>query len=138
MGEEAPKDVARYQELITWADKLIFVFPLWWGQMPAMLKGFLDRTLTHGFAYRYTENGGEGLMGDKTAHLFINAGSTKEYLDELGVVNGIHDIFINGLFGFCDIKASVTLFDAVPVVTHEKRVEYLNSIEETLNEFVQM
>lgn len=132
MGKEAPDDVAHYQELITWADKLIFVFPLWWGQMPAILKGFLDRTFTHGFAYTYTDEGGIGLLSNKTAHVFINAGSPKSYLNDLGVLEGINNVFINGVFGFCDIKASITLFDEVTTVTHEKRTAYLNSIDKVL------
>jgi putative NADPH-quinone reductase len=32
------------RELILWAEHLVFVYPTWWGTMPALLKGFLDRT----------------------------------------------------------------------------------------------
>ena len=50
MGKEAPADVAIYQEMVQWADHMTFVYPIWWGQMPAMLKGFLDRVFANGFA----------------------------------------------------------------------------------------
>ena len=40
--ESAPE---RYQELIAWADHLVFSFPIWWSAEPAILKGFIDRTL---------------------------------------------------------------------------------------------
>ena len=46
--ESGPK---RYQEDIAWADHLVFSFPIWWSAEPAILKGFLDRTLTPGFGY---------------------------------------------------------------------------------------
>ena len=42
-----------YRQLITWADQLIFIFPIWWGGMPAILKGFIDRVFAAGFAYSY-------------------------------------------------------------------------------------
>ncbi|EFQ56699.1 NAD(P)H-dependent oxidoreductase [Streptococcus downei] len=43
----------KYRQLITWADQLIFIFPIWWGGMPAILKGFIDRVFAAGFAYSY-------------------------------------------------------------------------------------
>ena len=44
-------DALRAQELLKWADHWVFVFPNWWGSMPARLKGFLDRLLTPGFDF---------------------------------------------------------------------------------------
>ena len=41
------------QELITWADELIFVFPIWWWDMPAIMKNFWDTNFTVWFAYNY-------------------------------------------------------------------------------------
>ncbi len=49
-------DLARAQELIKWAEHLVFVYPTWWATMPALLKGFLDRTFLPGFAFKYREN----------------------------------------------------------------------------------
>src|SRR5690606_22204917 len=44
------------QQLIKQARQLVFVYPTWWGAMPAILKGFLDRILLPGFAFRYRPN----------------------------------------------------------------------------------
>jgi putative NADPH-quinone reductase/4-hydroxybenzoate polyprenyltransferase len=52
------KDVRRARELIAWADHLVFVYPTWWGTMPGLLKGFLDRVLAPGFAFENLPNGG--------------------------------------------------------------------------------
>ena len=38
-------------------DRSIYIFPIWWGMMPAMLKGFIDRTFIKGFVYDTTDNG---------------------------------------------------------------------------------
>jgi NAD(P)H dehydrogenase (quinone) len=57
-----------YREAITWADHLIFVFPIWWSGMPAILKGFIDRVFAKGFAYEYDKNSNMiGLLKGKTA-----------------------------------------------------------------------
>lgn len=42
-----------YRDNVFWADHLVFVFPIWWGGMPAILKGFIDRVFSKGFAYDY-------------------------------------------------------------------------------------
>ena len=45
-------DLVRAQRVIYWAEHLVFVYPAWWGTFPALLKGFLDRVMTPGFAFR--------------------------------------------------------------------------------------
>lgn len=46
-------EMEQYRDLVTWADHLIFIFPIWWSGMPAILKGFIDRVFVSGFAYSY-------------------------------------------------------------------------------------
>ena len=66
--ESAPQ---RYQELIAWADHLVFSFPIWWSAEPAILKGFIDRTFTPRFAYRFTDGKSEAKLTGKTAALIL-------------------------------------------------------------------
>ncbi|SFB61887.1 NAD(P)H dehydrogenase (quinone) [Cohnella sp. OV330] len=64
----ADPELKRYRAQIKRADKLVFVYPIWWGRPPAMLLGFIDRMFASGFAYR--DNGKmlpEGLLKGKTA-----------------------------------------------------------------------
>lgn len=42
------------QKKVSEAERLIFIYPVWWNSMPAILKGFFDRVFTSGFAFRYT------------------------------------------------------------------------------------
>jgi putative NADPH-quinone reductase len=51
--KEPYPDVAKYQELVTEASTLVFVYPIWWYAPPAIMKGFLDRVITAGFAYNF-------------------------------------------------------------------------------------
>lgn len=78
-------DLRREQARVAAADLLLFVFPLWWGGMPAILKGWFDRVLAYGFAYadgkRYDSGffrGRRGLLGvatGGTAQRFTRDGS---------------------------------------------------------------
>jgi len=43
----------RYRRLLVEADQLIFVYPIWWHSMPAMMRGFIERTFVSGLAYTY-------------------------------------------------------------------------------------
>lgn len=67
-------DLAAAQEAIRWAGHLVFVYPMWWGSMPALLKGFLDRTFLPGFAFQFHDETSylwNGLLGGRSARLII-------------------------------------------------------------------
>lgn len=55
MEEDA--EITRSQELIQWADHLIFIYPIWWGSMPSLMKGWIDRVFTPGITYRSNPRG---------------------------------------------------------------------------------
>lgn len=48
---ELEPDLLKSQEIINWAEHLVWVYPVWWGSVPAIMKGFLDRVLLPGFAF---------------------------------------------------------------------------------------
>lgn len=57
---------------ILWADHLVWVYPVWWGSVPAIMKGFIDRTFLPGFAFRKQEGSltkWDKLLKGKTARL---------------------------------------------------------------------
>src|SRR5680860_311601 len=54
--QELEPDLKQAQEHILWYEKWVIVYPIWWGNVPALFKGFLDRTLYSGFAYKYHDN----------------------------------------------------------------------------------
>ena len=54
MGELPPdSEIVAVQERMAWADHWVIVYPLWQFMIPALLKGFFERTLTRGFAYNF-------------------------------------------------------------------------------------
>lgn len=63
-------DLVRAQHDIAWAEHLVFIYPTWWGTFPARLKGFLDRVMTPGFAFRHvTHDKWDKLLTGRTADL---------------------------------------------------------------------
>lgn len=65
-------DLVRAQELIKNASHLVLVYPIWWGSTPALMKAFVDRVFTTGFAYRYNEKGMPvKLLSGRTARIMI-------------------------------------------------------------------
>lgn len=48
-------DLVAAQEMLTWADHIVWIYPVWWGSVPALMKGFLDRVLLPGFAFKKRE-----------------------------------------------------------------------------------
>ena len=61
-GIPVNKQVASYQQCVREADRLIFVFPIWWELMPAMTKGFIDKAYAKDVLYKQEK----GLLGMKT------------------------------------------------------------------------
>lgn len=63
-------DLVRAQQDIAWAEHLVFVYPTWWGTFPALLKGFLDRVMTPGFAFKHLAHSQwDKLLAGRTADL---------------------------------------------------------------------
>ena len=52
---ELEPDLIDAQEKIKWADHIVWVYPVWWGSVPAIMKGFLDRVFLPGFAFKKRE-----------------------------------------------------------------------------------
>jgi len=68
---ELEPDLLNAWEKIKWADHLVWVHPVWWGGLPAITKGFIDRVFLPGFAFKYRENSvwWDKLLKGKTAHI---------------------------------------------------------------------
>ena len=64
-------DLETAREKMMWADHLVWIFPVWWGSMPALLKGFIDRTFLPGYAFQKREGSlwWDKLMKGKSARV---------------------------------------------------------------------
>lgn len=59
------EDIEQEQEYLKWADVIIFIYPIWWTGLPAIVKGYIERVFTYGFAYRYVNGEQMGLLKGK-------------------------------------------------------------------------
>lgn len=96
-------DLQAAQADILWAEHLVLVTPVWWGSVPALLKGFLDRILLPGFAFRYDGQGRpERLLGGRSARLLLTMDSPPWYFRWLQKAPAIHQL-ARATLGFCGV-----------------------------------
>ncbi|OVE74612.1 hypothetical protein BVX95_01845 [archaeon D22] len=99
----------KYQELIKEND-LIIIYPIWWGSMPAILKGFIDRVFTSKFAFEYKNGLPVGLLKNKKALVFVTSGAPTFFSRIFqGAVSNIK----KEILGFCGIKTKVVQFGSL-------------------------
>ncbi|MCA0756313.1 NAD(P)H-dependent oxidoreductase [Paenibacillus sp. N4] len=96
--------IEKYRQQLTWADKIVFIYPIWWGRPPAMLLGYIDQLFASNFAYRDT-NGlfPEGLLKGKSVVCVSTMKGPANY--PFLWLNSAHKILMKrALFGFVGIK----------------------------------
>jgi NAD(P)H dehydrogenase (quinone) len=92
----APQDVKKEQEKINKAGALAFIFPVWWSDCPAILKGWFDRVLTYGYAYFYDKDEARRTeIRIQKAIVICSAGHPVEHLEETGIAESMRKIMLN-------------------------------------------
>ena len=99
-----PEKIQKEQQQLLWADGLVFIYPLWWFDRPAMLKGWFDIVLTNGLAFEYSSEGVKGLLKHKKALVIITAGGSKQYFIDNDALQLIHRPVTDGTLSFCGIN----------------------------------
>ena len=71
-----PAALVEAQRAVAWAEHIVIFFPLWLGDMPALLKGFLEHVVRPGFAIAGASSGGMGhkLLGGRSARVVVTMG----------------------------------------------------------------
>ena len=123
------EDQTYYQEKISWADEIVFVYPTWWMYMPAIAKNWLEWNLTTGFAFNFSAEGKPtGLLKGKTARVFVTADGPKFIY---AIFKPMYAMIIGkGVLGFCGIK--LASFDIFPEMIKNKNDTARNRMLETV------
>lgn len=110
LGREAdlPPAVRRHCDAVAAADGIVVVHPNWWGQPPAILKGWIDRVLRPGVAYRFEEgDGGEGvpvgLLRARTA-VVLNTSNTPADRERDAFGDPLDAIWRRCVFDLCGVR----------------------------------
>ena len=125
---ELEPDLLESWEKIKWAEHLVFVFPIWWGGMPAMLKGFFDRLFLPGFAFQYRENSvwWDKLLTGKSAHIIATMDTPYWYFRLVYGNPGIQQ-FKRTILQFSGINpVKVTVFSPVKNVAADKIKKHID------------
>jgi NAD(P)H dehydrogenase (quinone) len=93
-----------YQDKITWADEIVFVFPYWWGSFPAILKNFFDWNLSKDFAFHYVNSRPVGLLKDKSVKIFTTTGAPKFIYTITGTNRRLKYMIKEQIVSFCGMK----------------------------------
>ena len=127
---EADNEIEKSQELIKWADHFVFFYPIWFGVVPSLLKGWFERVFTPGIAYHMNGFKITKYLKGKTAHL-VSTSQTPVFWQNL---TGNFEIKqINKVLWFCGIK--IIKVDRIGQVVGEysspgKRNKFLEHIGE--------
>jgi NAD(P)H dehydrogenase (quinone) len=85
-------DLMREQQRFLKADLVVWLYPIWWGGMPAILKGWFDRVLAFGFAYADGRRFDSGFFPAKRGLLCLSTGGTQQRFSSDGVYGDIRTV----------------------------------------------
>ena len=108
--QELEPDLADAQAAIAWAEHIAFIYPIWWGSVPALLKGFLDRVFLPGFAFKYRAGAlfPDKLLKGRSAHMLVTMDTPPWYFRWVYRMPGLRQMRVNTL-EFCGIAPVRTL-----------------------------
>ncbi|MHA1124972.1 MAG: NAD(P)H-dependent oxidoreductase [Candidatus Heimdallarchaeota archaeon] len=127
LGETKPEEnfhVKKYQEDITWSQRIIVIHPVWWCNVPAMLKGYFDRVLSLNFAYETIRGKRKPLLGGRKG-ILVQTFDTEKTVDTKKCEDSSFKTVIN-VWKICGVKDwhRFTMFD-VQVSKLEQREKWL-------------
>lgn len=135
-----PPQIQRHCDEISQADGIVIVHPNWWGQPPAILKGWVDRVIRPGVAYEFLEgDSGEGVpRGLLKAHsaVVLNTSNTGTTREKTVFGDPLQLIWENCVFGLCGVPTfHRRMFNIVVTSNEVQRREWLSEVVVIINRF---
>jgi NAD(P)H dehydrogenase (quinone) len=137
---DLPEDIQQHCDEIAAADGIVIIHPNWWGQPPAILKGWVDRVIRPGVAYEFLENdNGEGvpngLLAAQSAIVF-NTSNTETIREQEAFCDPLETIWKNCIFDLCGVKKFYRqMFNIIVISTPEQRAGWLNDVRNSVNSY---
>ena len=135
-----PAAIRKHCEEIAAADGIVIVHPNWWGQPPAILKGWVDRMIRPGVAYEFREgDSGEGIPNGllkARAALVFNTSNTEAQREKKVFGDPLETIWKNCIFGLCGVtNFHRRMLTVVVTSTETQRKGWLNDIRKDIDIF---
>lgn len=131
-GETSDLQTQKYQKMLKDSDQLIIIFPIWWYDIPAILKGFIDKVMLKDFAYTEGKTGLTGLLTNIKKTTVI---STSEYPTWYWkyVNTGLKKIFIKSTLGGIGLR-NIKWINSGNTSTgkDELRIKFLKKVREVI------
>jgi putative NADPH-quinone reductase len=137
---ELSGDLIKHCDEISTVDGIIVVHPNWWGQPPAILKGWIDRVLRPGIAYEFIEgDSGEGvpvgLLKAKSALVF-NTSNTDSNREIHVFKDPLETIWKNCIFDLCGVHDfQRRMFNIVVTSSEKQRIGWLSEVADIVNRY---
>ncbi|MBN2400767.1 MAG: NAD(P)H-dependent oxidoreductase [Spirochaetes bacterium] len=135
-----PELIRKHCSEISTAHGIVIIHPNWWGQPPAILKGWIDRVIRPGIAYEFLEgDSGEGvpngLLNAKTAIVF-NTSNTPSQREQNIFSDPLETIWKNCIFGLCGITSfHRRMFNVIITSTKEERSKWLKQVKSDIEKY---
>lgn len=135
-----PAIIENHCKELTGADGIVLIHPDWWGQPPAILKGYIDRVFRPGVAYEFAEgDSGEGvpigLLSAKAALVF-NTSNTPLQRELEAFGDPLQTLWKNCVFALCGVNNFYRkMFSVMVTSTDEQRKVWLNEVAETVTQY---
>jgi putative NADPH-quinone reductase len=133
---EIPKEaeldpvVQLHCEEVATADGYVIVHPNWWGQPPAILKGWIDRVFRQGVVYEFTADGVNGFLKDKTAQVFTTSNTPRD-VEQQWFGDPLENLWKTCVFDFCGLKDFERRnFEPIVLSTLQERQEWLAEVRQ--------
>ena len=127
-----PDSLKEAAEAVVWAEHFVFVFPLWLGTAPALLKAFLEQVMRPGTAFAYPAKGegfAKSLLRGRSARLVVTMGMPAAVYRIWFLSHGIAGMR-RGILNFVGIRpVRETLFGMVASASDAKRAKWLRQME---------
>ncbi len=143
LGSDKSTDnlVNQYLRELLDSDILFFIHPNWWGQPPAILKGYIDRVIRPPYTFDFPPgDSGGGLPAGKLKGKYgvvLNTSNTDKMREENYFCDPLENIWIKCIFGFCGIeKYYRKMFGIISDSDYEKRKIWLSEIEEIVENVI--
>lgn len=135
-----PPDIEKYCAEINSADGIIIVHPNWWGQPPAILKGWVDRVMRPGVVYNFLDGDqGEGIpvgLLKARAAIVFNTANTPLKREHEVFEDPLQLLWKNCIFDLCGVPVfHREMFTVVVTSTYEERQAWLAKVEQIVNQY---
>lgn len=114
--EPLPEDVLKEQARFERCEAFVLVFPIWWWSFPAMLKGWIERVFTAGWAFTITDDPEGSMLDERRALILCCSGGSDKMFEKYGTRDALKNMIEIGVMEYCGVN------DVTTHIFHRARV----------------